>query len=133
MAESKIPAGERRKETRYVIALPVRYYFIHNVEKRDTKQFRNGTTRDVSSFGLFFEAPVIDPSILPAALRGEVLLAVRVTPEEGPMLKATCRVVWASPLKDSPGHYALGVEYTEADEEMRLALYQYAEKHGQPA
>lgn len=107
------------------------YYFLHDAEKRSTKQYRTGVTRDVSSYGLEVEALIVDPSILPEALRGDLLFNVRLVKPEVYNLRATCRVVWVRKVEgDSANLFRLGLEYTDANEDGRLALLAYAEEHG---
>jgi len=119
----------RRKEERVAAAFPVKYSFYHNVERRDTKSLRAGTTLDVSRFGVSFVAQVVDPSILPSALRGEIIMAVTITT---PLktYNTTCRLAWVTPLTGQADRFLVGAEYTDADDAEREEIFAAAKASG---
>lgn len=106
-------SNEGRREGRISAAFPLRYAFMHGMERRNTKSFRSGSTHDVSQYGLSFVAPVVDPSIFPDAQRADVLVAVDITLPGGAHVVSTCRLAWteADP-HGREGHYLLGLEFT---------------------
>ncbi|MCK6439204.1 MAG: PilZ domain-containing protein [Planctomycetes bacterium] len=125
--DTSISERERRREDRVAARFPLEYFFIHASEQRHTKQFRRGHTHNVSPHGVFFEADVVDPSIIPLAMQGEIQIAVRVTAPDLRTIEGTTRLAWAEPVKaDGKHRFFVGVEYLDVSEGDAKYLYDAA-------
>ncbi len=127
--QNKEPQSEQRKESRIIAAFPVQYCFVHAVETLTTKVFRKGKSHDVSLYGLSFEADIIDPSIIPSALRGEILVCVTLTLPDASSVQSMGRVAWVKPFNEESTRFLVGVEYTEASDEERMRIFESAQAY----
>ncbi|MCA8938866.1 MAG: hypothetical protein KDB07_03625 [Planctomycetes bacterium] len=122
----------QRPHERYVrVSVPALYYFIHQLERANTKQFRMGESVEVGDFALCFKARVLDPGLMTSSMADEVFIEVRLKLEDGSTFDARGRVVWVQELPD-PEHktFLVGMEYTEADEGSRDAFLAKTAKIG---
>jgi len=121
---------ERRRQPRIAVQFPVRYCFFHAAERPDTKEYRSGTTLDLGPYGIRFEAKLVDPTLLPLALEGDVLIDLIICPPDRPEFKARGRVVWGWAVDEAKDRYMIGVQYVDAQPESRAGLWDHVRKTG---